>query len=187
MLRAFASGAVALTGVEAIADGVPAFRRPEARNAPTTLVMMATILGTAFFGISLLSARLDPTPTEHNTLSILGTAVFGMLYYILQFSTFAILILAQHRAPTSPACRRSSPATSSCPISSATGVTRVLQRDHRPRRARAGADRRLGGVTTALLLYAVGVFTGFTLSQAGMVVRHRRLREPGWKDATATT
>jgi amino acid transporter len=189
MLRAFASGAVALTGVEAIADGVPAFRRPEARNASTTLVMMATILGTAFFGISLLSARLDPTPTEHNTLlSILGTAVFGegsLLYYILQFSTFAILILAANTA-----------------YADFPRLSSIIARDEfLPHQFRNRGDRLVfsngiivlavlasalivafGGVTTALIpLYAVGVFTGFTLSQAGMVVRHRRLREPGWK------
>jgi amino acid transporter len=93
MLRAFSSGAVALTGVEAIADGVPAFRRPESRNAAITLTWMATILATAFFGLAVLTHRLQPTVSEEETLlSILGKAVFGdgsAMYYVLQFSTFA--------------------------------------------------------------------------------------------------
>ncbi len=102
MLRAFSSGAVALTGVEAIADGVPAFRRPESRNAAITLTWMASILATAFFGLAVLTHRLQPTVSEEETLlSILGKAVFGdgsAMYYVLQFSTFAILILAANTA-----------------------------------------------------------------------------------------
>ena len=102
LLRAFASGAVALTGVEAIADGVPAFKKPESRNAARTLATMAVILGIGFFGLALLANRLNPTASEEETLlSILGSAVFGsgtLLYYILQFSTFAILILAANTA-----------------------------------------------------------------------------------------
>jgi hypothetical protein len=189
LLRAFASGAVALTGVEAIADGVPAFRRPEAKNASTTLLIMAVILGSAFFGVCLLASRLDPTPSEHETLlSILGSAVFGegsALYYVLQFSTFAILILAANTA-----------------YADFPRLSSIIARDEfLPHQFRNRGDRLVfsngvvvlavlasaliiafGGVTTALIpLYAVGVFTGFTLSQSGMVVRHRRLREPGWK------
>jgi amino acid transporter len=195
LLRAFASGAVALTGIEAIADGVPAFRRPEARNASTTLLVMAAILGTAFFGICLLTARLDPTPTEHETLlSILGTAVFGdgsVLYYVLQFSTFAILILAANTA-----------------YADFPRLSSIIARDEfLPHQFRNRGDRLVfsngivvlavlasalivgfGGITTALIpLYAVGVFTGFTLSQAGMVLRHRRLRAPGWRWRTAVS
>ena len=102
LLRAFSSGAVALSGVEAISNGVPAFRPPEPRNAARTLIWMSCILGATFFGISVLAHRLQPTVSEHETLlSIMGGAVFGdgtFFYYVLQFSTFAILILAANTA-----------------------------------------------------------------------------------------
>ena len=78
LLKGFSSGAVALTGVEAIADGVPAFRKPEAKNAATTIVMMAVILGTLFFGVSVLAHHLAPYPNEVETvISQMGRAVFG--------------------------------------------------------------------------------------------------------------
>src|SRR5205823_8791744 len=80
LMRAFSSGAVALTGVEAISNGVPAFRRPESKNAATTLMWMAIILGTFFFGISVLAHRLAPTLQHEGgetILSLLGRAVFG--------------------------------------------------------------------------------------------------------------
>ena len=70
MLRAFSSGAVALTGVEAIADGVPAFRRPEAKNAAITLTWMAVILGTAFFGLAVLTHRLQPTVSRRGDAAL---------------------------------------------------------------------------------------------------------------------
>ncbi|HET7722731.1 MAG TPA: APC family permease, partial [Acidimicrobiales bacterium] len=102
LMRAFSSGAVALTGVEAISNGVPAFKKPESRNAARTLVAMAAILGTYFFGISVLAHRLQPTLSEDETvLSLLGGAVFGSgsaMYYVLQISTMAILTLAANTA-----------------------------------------------------------------------------------------
>jgi amino acid transporter len=193
LLRAFASGAVALTGVEAIADGVPAFQKPESRNAARTLTTMALILGTAFFGLGLLTSRLHPTASEHETLlSILGTQVFGadtFLYYVLQFSTFAILILAANTA-----------------YADFPRLSSIIARDEfLPHQFKNRGDRLVfsngivvlafmaslliiafGGRTTALIpLYAVGVFTGFTLSQAGMVRYQRRHREPGWKGRMA--
>ncbi len=189
LLRAFASGAVALTGVEAIADGVPAFQKPESRNAARTLTTMALILGTAFFGLGLLTNRLNPTASHHETLlSILGTEVFGsgtVLYYVLQFSTFAILILAANTA-----------------YADFPRLSSIIARDEfLPHQFKNRGDRLVfsngilvlavmsavlivafGGQTTALIpLYAVGVFTGFTLSQSGMVRYQRRRREPGWK------
>jgi amino acid transporter len=101
-LRAFSSGAVALTGVEAISNGVPAFRRPESRNASITLMIMGTILGVYFFGISVLANQLEPSASHEETLlSVMGRAVFAgetPPYYILQFATFAILILAANTA-----------------------------------------------------------------------------------------
>ncbi|MGH9037757.1 MAG: APC family permease, partial [Acidimicrobiia bacterium] len=104
LMRAFSSGAVALTGVEAISIAVPAFRRPASRNAANTLVAMVAILGTFFFGISMLAQRLRPTLSDHETiLSSLGDAVFGrgsVAYIVLQASTAAILILAANTAYT---------------------------------------------------------------------------------------
>ena len=191
LLRAFASGAVALTGVEAIADGVPAFQKPESRNAARTLTTMAVILGTAFFGLGLLTNRLNPTASEHETLlSILGTEVFGsgtVLYYVLQFSTFAILILAANTA-----------------YADFPRLSSIIARDEfLPHQFKNRGDRLVfsngivvlavmaavlivafGGQTTALIpLYAVGVFTGFTLSQSGMVRYQRRVRAEGWQRA----
>ncbi len=182
VLRAFASGAVALTGVEAIADGVPAFKKPESRNAARTLTTMALILGSAFFGLALLSDRLKPTASGDETLlSILGSSVFGpgtVLYYVLQFSTFAILILAANTA-----------------YADFPRLSSIIARDEfLPHQFKNRGDRLVfsngvvvlavmssvlvvafGGVTTALIpLYAVGVFTGFTLSQTGMVMYQRR-------------
>ena len=189
LLRAFSSGAVALSGVEAISNGVPAFKKPESKNAAQTLVIMGVILATAFFGISLLAHRIAPTASEHETiLSVLAKGVFGggsPAYYVLQFSTFAILILAANTA------------FSGFPL-----LSQLVARDgYLPRQLANRGDRLVfsngifllagfamllviafKGETTALIpLYAVGVFTGFTLSQAGMVVRHRRLRQKGWQ------
>jgi amino acid transporter len=189
LMRAFSSGAVALTGVEAISNAVPAFRRPEARNAATTLMMMVGILGGFFFGISVLAHQLKPTLSEHETiLSILGKAVFGdgtLMYFVLQASTAAILVLAANTA-----------------YNAFPSVSSIIARDgYLPRQLFNRGDRLVfsngilalaaaaalllvafGGVTTALIpLYAVGVFTSFTLSQLGMVQHHRREREPGWR------
>ena len=98
VLKAFGSGGAAVTGVEAISNGVPAFKRPESKNAATTLVWMAFILGGLFFGVSLLAHRLQPFPSHEQTVfSQMGLLVFGqgsILYIILQFATAAILVLA---------------------------------------------------------------------------------------------
>ena len=189
LMRAFSSGAVALTGVEAISIAVPAFRRPVSRNAANTLVAMVAILGTFFFGISLLAQRLRPTLSEHETiLSILGDAVFGRGspgYILLQASTAAILILAANTAYTA--------FPTMCSI--------IARDGYLPRQLFNRGDRLVfsngilvlalsasgllvafGGITTALIpLYAVGVFTSFTLSQTGMVRYHLRERTPGWQ------
>jgi len=197
LLRAFSSGAVALTGIEAISNGVPAFRKPESHNAATTLVAMGLILGTAFIGLSVVSHNLKPTVSEEETvLSILGRYLYldgpssvgsfgNVLYYVLQFSTFAILILAANTA-----------------FADFPRVSSIIAGDgFLPRQLTNRGDRLVfsngivtlavvagilivafGGVTSALIpLYAVGVFTGFTLSQAGMVLHHRRERERGWR------
>ncbi|MDQ3757316.1 MAG: APC family permease [Actinomycetota bacterium] len=188
ILRGFSSGAVALSGIEALADGVPAFRKPEAKNAATTLTVMAGILVTLFFGVSLLASRLHPYPTHEETvISQLGRAVFGEgpIHVVLQFATAGILILAANTA-----------------YADFPRLSSIISRDgFLPRQFATRGDRLVfsngivflavfaglllvafGGITTALIpLYAVGVFTSFTLSQAGMVVRNRRLREPGWR------
>jgi amino acid transporter len=189
VLRAFSSGAIALSGTEAISNGVPAFRKPESKNAAITLTWMGVILGTFFFGISLLAHRLHAYPTETETLlSVMGGAVFGkgtFFYLLVQISTFAILILAANTA-----------------FADFPRLGSIIARDgYLPRQLANRGDRLVfsngiivlsavagllivafKGDTSALIqLYAVGVFTGFTLSQAGMVQHHRRLREEGWR------
>ena len=189
LLRAFSSGAIALSGVEAISNGVPAFRKPESKNTAKTLTTMGLILGTYFFGIAVLAHRLAPTPSENETLlSVMGRAVFGggtPMYLILQISTFAILVLAANTA-----------------YADFPRLSSIIARDgYMPRQLSNRGDRLVfsngilvlsgaaavliiafGGQTSLLIqLYAVGVFTGFTLSQAGMVVHHWRLREPKWR------
>lgn len=191
ILKGFSSGAVALTGVEAISNGVPAFRRPQARNAATTLTWMGTILGTLFFGTALLARNLQPYPSHDETvISQLGRAVFGdgPIYVILQFATAAILTLAANTA-----------------YAGFPRLSSIIARDgYLPRQLANLGDRLVfsngilvlsalaalliiafGGITNALIpLYAVGVFTSFTLSQAGMVRHHLRLHEPGWRRNT---
>jgi amino acid transporter len=191
ILKGFSSGAVALTGVEAISNGVPAFRRPESRNAAITLTWMAMILGTLFLGVSVLAHHLHPYPSHEETVfSQMGRAVFGdgPLYVILQFATAAILTLAANTA-----------------YADFPRLSSIIARDgYLPRQLANRGDRLVfsngvivlagaaalliiafGGVTNALIpLYAVGVFTSFTLSQSGMVLHHRKIREPGWKRNT---
>ncbi|MGH9187487.1 MAG: APC family permease [Acidimicrobiales bacterium] len=190
IMRAFSSGAIALTGTEAVSNGVPAFRRPESRNAAMTLVWMGIFLGTLFFGTAVLAQHLKPVPQEggETLLSIMGRAVFGgetPMYFLLQFSTFAILILAANTAYAG--------------FPSLSGI--VARDGFLPRQLANRGDRLVfsngifvlsvlagvlivafgGDVTSLIPLYAVGVFTGFTLSQAGMVVYHWRRREPRWQ------
>jgi amino acid transporter len=194
LMRAFSSGAVALTGVEAISNGVPAFRRPEARNAATTLMWMAVILGTFFFGISVLAHRLAPTVQHEGgetILSLLGRAVFGhnsLMYFVLQVSTAAILVLAANTA-----------------FADFPRLSSIIARDgFLPRQLFNRGDRLVfsngvvvlavlagtllvvvkGEVTHLIPLYAVGVFTSFTLSQVGMVRHHLTERESGWRGST---
>jgi amino acid transporter len=188
-LRAFSSGAVALTGIEAISNGVPAFKKPESRHASITLMMMGTILATFFFGISLLANRLEPTPSEGETLlSIMGRAVFNgetAPYFVLQFATFAILILAANTAFAD------FPRVGS--ILAADGFLPVQLSNRGDRLVFSNGILALAAVASLLIvvfsgdtsklipLYAVGVFAGFTLSQIGMVRHHQKLREPNWK------
>lgn len=188
ILRGFSSGAVALSGIEALADGVPAFRKPEAKNAATTLTVMAVILGSLFLGVSVLASRLAPYPTHEETvISQMARTVFGEgpLHVLLQFATAGILILAANTA-----------------FADFPRLSSIIARDrYLPKQFTSRGDRLVfsngvvflavfaallliafGGITTLLIpLYAVGVFTSFTISQAGMVVRHRRVRARGWQ------
>ncbi|HEV8207111.1 MAG TPA: APC family permease [Acidimicrobiia bacterium] len=189
LMRAFSSGAVALSGVEAISNGVQAFRKPESRNAAFTLMWTAFILGSLFTGIAILADQLRPTLSENETiLSQMGHAVFGgsgPLYIVLQASTAAILTLSANTA------------YADFPRLSAI----IAQDGFMPRQLANRGDRLVlsngvlvlsiaaGGlvigfgasVSSLIPLFAVGLFTAFTLSQAGMVVHHYRLREPRWR------
>ena len=188
--RAFSSGAVALSGVEAISNGIPAFRRPTSKNAATTLIWMASILGVSFIGLTVLAEHIRPTPTEtgESVNSIIGRTVFGgtgVPYWVLQVSTAGILILAANTAYADfPR------------LAALVGKDGYLPRQFANRGDRlvfsngilflAGAASLLlvvfGGNVNALIpLYAVGVFTSFTLSQTGMVRHHLKLRESGWR------
>jgi len=188
LLRGFSSGAVALTGVEAISNGVPAFKKPESKNAATTMIWMGMILGVLFFGVSVLAHHLHPYPSKQETvLSQMGRAIYGggPIYVILQFSTAAILTLAANTA-----------------YADFPRLSSIIARDgYLPRYLGNRGDRLVfsngiiilavtasvlivafGGITNALIpLYAVGVFTSFTLSQLGMVIHHRKERQPGFR------
>ena len=189
MARAFSSGAVALSGIEAISNGVPAFQPPEAKNAAKTLVWMGVILAAFFFGISVLANHLQPTVSEEETiLSQMAGAVFGggsFMYYVLQASTAAILILAANTAYNAFPSMGSILATDRyLPTQLANrGDRLVFSNGVLLLAASAGVlVIAFGGITTALIpLYAVGVFTGFTLSQWGMVHHHRTHQAPGWQ------
>ncbi len=188
LMRAFADGCSAITGVEAVSNGVPAFRRPEAGNARTTLVAMAALVGAMFIGVSILAGISGAIPAEHETvISQIGRAVFGTgpIYYVLQFSTMGILILAANTAfadfprlasllardgfmPARFAFRGERLAFSAGIVALAILAIAVLA--------------AFGGRVEALIpLYAVGVFTSITLSQAGMVRHWLRERGPRWR------
>ena len=192
LLRAFAAGCTALTGIEAIADGVPAFKKPESKNAATTLVIMAVILCTMFLGTTVLANAYHIIPDgslEPETAnSQLARVIFGSgspFYYVLQVATMLILVLASNTA-----------------FADFPRLSYFLSRDRfLPRQFAQRGDRLVFsngvlalGIFSALLvvafgareqsllhLYAVGVFMSFTLSQFGMVQRWRRLKTPGWQ------
>jgi len=186
VLRAFASGCAALTGIEAVANGVQAFRRPESRNAGITLIWMAVILGTFFIGVTFLANHYGILPNDKETvLSQLVRAVFskGVVYYFLQTATALILILAAN--------------TSFAGFPRLASV--MASESYLPRQLSNLGDRLVysngiillgffaaflaivfGGSTHALIpLYAVGVFLSFTLSQLGMVKHWVSTKRPG--------
>jgi amino acid transporter len=188
VLRAFSSGCTALTGVEAISDGILAFRKPEAENAGKTLIAMTVLLATMFLGITFLARSLHVIPAEQQTvISQIGRQVFGdgPLYLALQIATTLILVLAANTS-----------------FADFPRLSAILARDrYLPRQLTNLGDRLVfvngivalavlasvlvvlfGGQTHRLIpLYAVGVFLSFTLSQAGMVLHWRKVGGQRWQ------
>jgi len=194
VLHAFASGGAAVTGVEAISNGVPAFRKPEWKNARTTLVIMGTSLGIMFLGVSVLAAHLHATPYESGTptvISQVGDFVFGpgplgrILYFGLQAGTMLILVLA---ANTSFA---DFPRLASFHAGDNFMPRQLTKRGHRLVFSNGILFLAITAIVLLVVtdakvdrlipLYAIGVFTSFTLSQAGMAKHHIREKEQGWK------
>jgi amino acid transporter len=189
LLKAFAGGSVALTGVEAIANGVPAFKPPEAKNAANTLIIMALLLGVIFIGLTFVGMHYGvqaETAAGRPVLAQIGSAVFGdgILFALLQVSAALILFLA---------CNTS--------FNAFPRLAAILAKDDSmPRQFAFRGDRLafswgivvLAGAAIGMLwafnasvdalipLYSVGVFICFTLSQAGMVLHWRKERNSGW-------
>jgi amino acid transporter len=191
ILTAFAGGCTALTGVEAISNGVPSFKAPAAMNARATLATLGVLATILFGGITLLAQQLHVVPDESGTrtvLSIIAGEVFGtgsLPFWIVQILTMSILVLAANTA------------FNGFPL-----LASLMARDnYLPRQFSHIGDRLVysngiiilavcavilnivfGGIVTNLIpLYAIGVFTSFTLSQTGMVLRWLRLKEEGWQ------
>jgi amino acid transporter len=198
VMHAFASGGAAVTGVEAISNGVPAFREPAWRNARSTLVVMGTLLGVMFLGLSMLAGHLKVTPFEEGTPTVIaqiGDLVYGesalghALFYALQAGTMLILVLA---ANTSFA---DFPRLASFHAGDNFMPRQLIKRGHRLVFSNgilflSGASVFMVIVTGAKVdrlipLYAIGVFTSFTLSQAGMAKHHLTHKEPGWRRGIA--
>ncbi|HVX17287.1 MAG TPA: amino acid permease [Acidimicrobiales bacterium] len=194
VLQAFASAGTAVTGVEAISNGVSAFHKPEWRHARRTLVIMGVTLGTCFLGLSFLATKTHPSPYESGSPTVLaqvGKEVFGhagpgfVVYVFLQASTLLILCLA---ANTSFA---DFPRLANFAAGDSYMPRQLMKRGHRL--VFSNGIMLLAGCAIALMIvtdanvsrlipfYAVGVFTSFTMSQAGMTRHHIRKREPGWQ------
>jgi amino acid transporter len=196
LLKAFASGSAALTGVESISNGVSAFRRPQSSNAAKTLLVMAAIAITLFLGVSYLAVKTGARPSATTSvLSQIARAAFpsgssgGVVYYLVQAFTFAILILAANTS-----------------YQGFPRLAALLARDgFFPRQFGNLGDRLvfsngmliLAGLASVLILsfhanvdslihlYVIGVFTAFTLAQAGMVRYWLRTRDSGWRKSAA--
>jgi amino acid transporter len=188
ILRAFASGCTAMTGIEAISNGIPAFQKPEPNNAGKTLIAMIALLMAMFLGITFLARGLGVVPLEHETVvSQVGRHVFGggPLYLALQAGTALILILAANTS-----------------FAGFPRLSSILAHDrYLPHQLSNLGDRLVfhngiialallasvlivifGGQTHRLIpLYAVGVFLAFTLSQAGMVRHWHKHGGQGWQ------
>jgi amino acid transporter len=190
LLRAFSSGAVALSGVEAVSNGVPAFQKPESKNAATTLMWMGGILGSCFLGVSVLASHLKPyrSHEDGNGLGLMAEYLYGgkgVMFWLTMIATFLILILAANTAYADfPR------------LASIVARDGFLPRQFFNRGARLVFSNGVlflavvagvlivafnGDISKLIPLYAFGVFTGFTLSQSGMVRHHLKHREPNWK------
>ncbi len=192
MLRAFASGSAALTGVEAISNGIPAFKKPESRNAATTLVWMAVILTVFFIGLTILAHQLHVRHADEISVPAqIAKTIFGrgLVFYGIQASTALILILA---ANTSYADFPR--------LSSILAKDKFLPHQFAFRGDRLGFSNGIivlavaasllliafdANVDKLIPLYAFGVFVSFTMSQSGMVVHWLRTREAGWRRSIA--
>jgi amino acid transporter len=193
VLRAFSGGCSAMTGTEAISNGVPAFKPPESRNAAMTLGIMAAILGVFLVGVTNLAQVLHVTPIDTDTImSQIGRAVYGnggFFYYALQVSTMGILFLGANTS-----------------FADFPRLSSILARDGlMPRQFMNRGDKLAfsnGIIGLAILamvilvifgakthrmipLYAVGVFISFTMSQSGMVIHWFRLKTAGWQRRAA--
>jgi amino acid transporter len=198
ILRAFASGSTALTGVEAIANGVNAFRRPHGRNAAATLGILGAIAIAMFVGVSWLAVQMHALPTESGTPSVLSeiaratfpsSSAFGFMYWVVQVLTLAVLVLAANTS-----------------YQGFPRLAALLARDRFFARQFTNLGDRLvfsngilvlTGIACGLLwvydasvdslihLYVIGVFTAFTISQSGMVRHWSRTRDPGWRHRMA--
>jgi amino acid transporter len=190
ILRAFASGTTALTGVEAISNGVSAFRAPEAVNAKKTLMVMAAIMGVLFLGITYLAVRLEALPFESGYPTVISQIARQVLgggpaFLLVQTATLLILVLAANTAFSG------FPLLASFASGDALLPRQLRKRGHRLVYSNGIIALSAAAIflivafqadTHALIpLYAVGVVTSFTLAQAGMTRRHLRLREPGWR------
>jgi amino acid transporter len=188
ILRAFSSGCASLTGLEAVANGVQAFREPRGQRAAVVMVLLATVLSFTVVGVGVLIRGLHVVPAEQVTvLSQIGERVFGrsLVYFALQITTMTILVFAANTS-----------------FSGFPRLSAFMARDgYMPRQMANLGDRLVfqngiiilavlavalivafqGDVTRLIPLYAVGVFTAFTLSQAGMVRHWQRQRGPGWQ------
>ena len=187
VLRAFSAGAVAMSGTEAISNGVPVFKPNESKNAAITLTVMASLLGLFFVGVSFLSNHMGLVPGNQSIVSQVALAVFGQnaFYYIFQVATMAVLVVAANTA-----------------FADFPRLSSILARDNFMPHIFSNRGDRLAfssgiiflGTVSALLLvafrgnvdslihlYAVGVFLAFSMSDTGMVVHWWKTRGKGWK------
>ncbi|MEP7003104.1 MAG: APC family permease [Chloroflexota bacterium] len=192
VLRAFSSGSVGLSGTEAVANGVPAFKEPAARNASVVLIAMGTLFGILFFGISFLATHIGIQPDATETKSVIGLLTQsivgdGPLFYLVQASTAVILVLAANTS------------FSGFPrLASILATDRFMPRQFAQRGDRLAYSFGIivlavvsaillvmyqGSVNGLIPLYTIGVFIAFTLSQAGLVRFWLRERTAGWRFA----
>jgi amino acid transporter len=197
LMHAYAAGTTALTGVEAIADGVPAFKKPEARNAQRTLIAMALIMGFLFLGITFLAIQLEarpfqdapPTLVAQIAQHVLGGGIGHILFVFVQIATLFILVLAANTA------FNGFPILASFAAQDALMPRQLRKRGHRLVYSNGIVVLAAAAVFLVIAfeanvhhlipLYAIGVVTSFTLAQAGMTRRHLRLRQPGWRKGLA--